>query len=200
MQHGTLPAVSWLTNDVFHSDHPLGGSVCAGEDQSVREINAIMNSPLWASTAIFLTWDDFGGFYDHVAPPPKDVVGWGPRVPTIVISPYARAGMIDHAASSFSSVVHFIELRYNLTPLGTEDSTASPLTEAFDFGQTPLTPLVLKTHLCGPEPSWQSVIPASTKQPTLQSLSATTLTARDAQGKTQVVSLDHARAGPGLLP
>jgi len=199
VQHGTLPAVSWLTNDIFHSDHPLGGSVCAGEDQSVREINAIMNSPLWASTAIFLTWDDFGGFYDHVTPPTKDVVGWGPRVPTIVISPYARAGMIDHTASSFSSIVHFIELRYNLTPLGIEDATASPLTEAFDFGQAPLKPLTLTPHPCGPEPVWQSATPAGTKQTTLRSLSATTLVARDAQGKTQTVSLDRSLLGRGYF-
>src|SRR5258708_5510902 len=96
---GTLPAVSWLIPDFDVSEHPtvhafagttLSVSACAGENWTVQQINAIMQGPLWPTTAIVLTWDDFGGFYDHVAPPAADQFGLGPRGPLLVISPYPK--------------------------------------------------------------------------------------------------------------
>ena len=189
VQQGTLPAVSWLINDTFHSDHPLGGSLCVGENATVREINAVMRSPLWKSTAIFLVWDDFGGFYDHVAPPRKNQIGWGPRVPAIVISPYSRAGMIDHVPESFGSLLRFVENRYGLQPTGTSDAQAADLTEAFNFAQTPLKPLTLQPQVCGPEPAWAPYVPPKAPQATLLRKSSGSMTVRNAKGQTQMISL-----------
>src|SRR5207302_3149905 len=86
---GTLPAVSWVTPDGANSEHPPG-LVSAGQAWVTSLVDAVMEGPDWSSTAIFLTWDDFGGFYDHVVPPNADRFGYGPRVPGLVISPYAR--------------------------------------------------------------------------------------------------------------
>ena len=92
LRAGTLPSVSWLTPPFALSDHPPT-SICQGENWTVQYLNALMQSKYWKSTAIVLTWDDFGGFYDHVPPPHVDLYGDGPRVPAIVISPYARPGI-----------------------------------------------------------------------------------------------------------
>src|SRR5581483_7705682 len=89
-EQGRLPAVTWLTPPTKQSDHPPF-SMCAGENWTVRQINAVMGSSLWDSTAIVLLWDDFGGFYDHVAPPQTNPYELGPRVPMMVISPFSRA-------------------------------------------------------------------------------------------------------------
>ena len=102
----------------------------------------------WNSTVIFLAWDDFGGFYDHVAPPSSDFYGLGPRVPLIVISPYAKAGTISHTQYEFASILHFIEKRFGLAPVTQKDANANDLTDAFDFSQNPLPPLVLLTRDC----------------------------------------------------
>jgi phospholipase C len=144
---GNLPAVSWLTPDYADSEHPPE-NVCQGENWTVEQINAVMQSPLWNSTAIFLTWDDYGGFYDHVAPPDLDVYGLGPRVPLLIISPYAKAGYISHTTYEFSSVLKFIEERFNLQPLTSRDQAASDMTDSFNFSQTPLPPLTLTPRQC----------------------------------------------------
>ena len=188
-QQNTLPAVSWLINDTFHSDHPLGGSLCVGENETVREVNAIERSPAWKNTVIFLVWDDFGGFYDHVAPPRKNQIGWGPRVPAIVISPYSRAGMIDHTPASFGSLLRFAENRFGLQPVGTTDAQASDLMEAFNFNQAPSSPLILPENVCGPEPAWVPLVPPGAPLATLTGISSSSLTVRDAKGKSQTISL-----------
>ena len=115
-----LPAVSWLTPSFKLSDHPPT-SICAGEIWFVTEMNGLMRSPYWSSTAVILTWDDFGGFYDHVPPPHVDLYGLGPRVPAIVISPWARSGFIDHDTMEFASVLRFIETIFDLPPLTSRD-------------------------------------------------------------------------------
>ncbi len=102
-QNGNLPAVSWLVTGP-QSEHPVN-SICYGENWTVSQLNAIMQGPDWNSTAIFITWDDYGGFYDHVAPPGLDQFGLGPRVPLLIISPYARPGYISHSQYEFSSVL-----------------------------------------------------------------------------------------------
>jgi phospholipase C len=105
---GRLPAVSWIDPNGRVSEHPPA-LVSRGETYVTGLINAIMRSPDWTSTAIFLSWDDWGGFYDHVRPPRVDAAGYGLRVPGLVISPYARQGYIDHRALSFDAYVKFIE-------------------------------------------------------------------------------------------
>jgi phospholipase C len=123
-----------------------------------RIVNAVMRSRDWSSTAIFLTWDDWGGFYDHVPPPTVDGRMWGMRVPAIVISPYARSGAVDHARYTFDSYLRFIEddflagRRLDPTTDGRPDSRrivgeteqgVSSLTGAFDFSRPPQPPLIL---------------------------------------------------------
>ena len=105
---GRLPAVSWVIPSGDDSEHPPG-TITAGQDHVTRVIDSIMRSPDWSSTAIFLSWDDWGGFYDHVAPPKVDGAGYGLRVPGLVISPYAKRGYIDHQPLSFDAYLKFIE-------------------------------------------------------------------------------------------
>jgi phospholipase C len=143
---GNLPAVSWLVTGP-NSEHPPN-STCQGENWSVQQLNALMQGPDWNTSAVFLTWDDFGGFYDHIAPPPVDVYGLGPRVPFLIISPYARAGHISHTQYEFSSVLKFIEDRFGLTPLTERDGNANNTTDSFDFNQKPRPPLVLSQRTC----------------------------------------------------
>ena len=144
---GNLPAVSWLVTGPT-SEHPPN-STCWGENWTVQQLNALMQGPDWNTTAVFLTWDDFGGFYDHVPPPPAlDEYGLGPRVPLLLISPYARPGYISHTQYEFSSVLKFIEDRFGLTPLTERDANANDTTDSFNFSQTPLPPLVLNQRAC----------------------------------------------------
>lgn len=145
-KNGNLPPVSWLVTGL-NSEHPPN-STCQGENWTVAQINAIMQGPDWSSTAIFLTWDDFGGFYDQVTPPNFDQYGLGPRVPLIIISPYARAGYISHTQYEFASVLKFIEEDFNLPPLTERDADANDTTDSFNFSQTPLAPLVLNPQTC----------------------------------------------------
>lgn len=147
VRHGRLPAVSWLVTDAPHSDHPPA-SICVGQNWATSVINAVMESSYWKSTAIFLTWDDFGGFYDHVAPPRLDYVSLGPRVPTIVISPYARAHSVDHTVLDFTSMLKFIEDDFGLAPLRWRDAHATSIRSSFDFSQHPLPPLVQTPLAC----------------------------------------------------
>ncbi|MBO0731611.1 MAG: hypothetical protein J2P57_20295, partial [Acidimicrobiaceae bacterium] len=105
---GTLPAVSWVVPSGVVSEHPPS-PVSYGQSYVTSLINAVMRSPDWDSTAIFLNWDDWGGFYDHVQPPTVDQNGYGLRVPAMVISPYAKAGYIDHQTLSFDAYDKFIE-------------------------------------------------------------------------------------------
>ena len=150
--NGKLPAVSWLVTG--SSEHPPA-SACDGENWTVQQINAIMTGPDWSSTAIFLTWDDFGGFYDHVPPPPTDPFGLGIRVPLLIISPYAKNGYVSHTQYELSSVLKFIEERFGLPPLTARDAIANDTTDAFDFTQSARSPLVLKTRTC-PSAGWAS--------------------------------------------
>lgn len=107
-QNGALPAVSWIVPDEKHSEHPPN-SIKAGMGWVTSLVNAVMSGPNWDSTAIFLTWDEWGGFYDHVAPPAVDNNGYGIRVPGLVISPYARQGYIDHQTLTVDAYAKFIE-------------------------------------------------------------------------------------------
>jgi phospholipase C len=152
IERGELPSVSWLTPSFGLSDHPPA-SICRGENWLVQQLNALGNSPYWDSTAVVLTWDDFGGFYDHVEPPHVDIYGLGPRVPTIVISPFAKRGTIDHDVMEFSSVLRFIEQVFGLPALTDRDRTADDMLSAFDFSQEPAPPLLLEPRTCPATPA-----------------------------------------------
>jgi phospholipase C len=143
---GNLPAVSWLVTGNAN-EHPPH-STCLGENWTVKQINAIMRGPDWPSTAIFLVWDDFGGFYDHVAPPNVDFYGLGPRIPFLIISPYAVPGYISHTVYEFSSVLKFVEETFGLPSLGERDVTANDTMDSFNFNQTPSLPLLLPQRSC----------------------------------------------------
>jgi phospholipase C len=147
---GNLPAVSWVIPPRPVSDDPADGRypICDGENWSVRTINAVMQGPQWTSTAIVLTWDDFGGFYDHVAPPHLDLFGLGPRVPALVISPWAKAGHVDGRTYEFASVLKLIERIFELPPLAQRDARANDMLEAFDFTRQAREPLILKERNC----------------------------------------------------
>jgi hypothetical protein len=144
--------VSWLVTG--YAEHPPA-SACSGENWTVQQINAIMSGPDWASTAIFITWDDFGGFYDHVPPPGLDQYGLGMRVPLLVISPYALSGVVSHTQYELSSVLKFVEELFGLPPLTERDAVANDITDAFNFSQTPRSPLILKERIC-PAAAWAS--------------------------------------------
>ena len=157
---GTLPAVSWIVPNIQDSEHPPA-RVSDGQAWVTRLVDAVMRGPDWSSTAIFVTWDDWGGFYDHVVPPNVDGSGYGLRVPGLVISPYARQGFIDHQVLSFDAYLKFIEddflggaridpktdgrpdprpdVRENAPILG-------DLTKDFDFSRPPRPPLILPPY------------------------------------------------------
>jgi phospholipase C len=157
---GHLPAVSWVVPNGKVSEHPTA-LVSTGQTYVTTLINAIMSSSDWSSTAIFLAWDDWGGFYDHVVPPVVDQNGYGLRVPGIVISPYARSGYIDHQTLSFDAYVKLIEDDFlggqrldpktdgRPDPRPTVRETAPALgdiTQAFDFNQAPRPALLLNPN------------------------------------------------------
>lgn len=154
---GTLPAVSWISPTDKVSEH-APAKISTGQAYVTGLINTIMSSPDWDSTAVFLTWDDWGGFYDHVPPPVADGNGYGLRVPGIVISPYAKKGNIDHQILSHDAYIKFIEDDFlngqRIDPA--TDSRPDPrpgvrennpllgnLTQDFDFNQPPSPPLIL---------------------------------------------------------
>jgi phospholipase C len=148
LEAGRLPEVSWLVPPLELSDHPARGrSICPGENWSVEVLNALQSSPEWESTVVFLVWDDFGGFYDHVPPPHVDIYGMGPRVPAIVLSPWVERG-VAHRVYDFSSVLRFIERLHGLRALSWRDRRANAMLDVFDFEQRPLDPLILPLRRC----------------------------------------------------
>ena len=143
IDNGQLAAMSWVIPNSQNSDHPREGSD-TGPSWVASVVNAVGQSQYWSSTAIIITWDDWGGFYDPVPPPPRDNQG-GPgfRVPMILVSPYAREtsssqpGYISQTIYEFGSIVRFVEDTFNLGRLGTTDSTTNSIDDMFDFYQYP---------------------------------------------------------------
>jgi acid phosphatase len=132
---GTLPAVSFIKPLGIFDEHAGYSSVESAESHSVELIEAVKASPFWERSAIVVTYDDFGGWYDHVAPPPIDRWGPGGRVPAIIVSPWARKEHIDSTPYDHTSILKFIEWRWKLPPLATRDALAWNLLPAFDFGE-----------------------------------------------------------------
>ena len=152
-QSGRLPGVSWVTPPYTLSDHPPY-SLCSGENWTVRMLNAVMQGPDWGSTAVILTWDDFGGFYDHVPPPHVDIYGLGPRVPAIIVSPWAAPGIL-HETLSFDSVLNLMETVFHVPrlpqqrpALGPDDPAGHDMLGAFDFTKGPRSRLILNERAC----------------------------------------------------
>jgi phospholipase C len=155
---GQLPNVSWVVPSYRNSEHPPA-TPRVGEAWVTRLVNAVMRSPDWSSSAIFIAWDDWGGFYDNVAPPRVDGQGYGLRVPGLLISPYARRGMVDHQTLSFDAYLKFIEddflggARIDPATDGRPDSRPGvrenapqlgDLFSEFDFSQPPRPPFILR--------------------------------------------------------
>ena len=138
---------SWVTPYLADSEHPPL-SECAGENWTVEQINAVMNSQYWKNTAILLTWDDYGGFYDHVKPPTKNPYMLGPRVPLILISPYSKSHFISHTQYDFRSIVSFIEQTFGLPKKASYDRAIHNLTPMLTFSRTPLAPAPLSRTTC----------------------------------------------------
>jgi phospholipase C len=142
--YGQLPNVTWVIPDASQSDHP-GNHSDKGPSWVANIVNAIGESPYWANTAVIVTWDDWGGQFDHVPPPQLDGQGLGMRVPLLIVSPYAREatpgqpGYISHTQYEFGSILKFMETNWGLGTLGTTDVRANNLTDSFDFTQPPRT-------------------------------------------------------------
>jgi phospholipase C len=186
-----LPNVAWIVPDVTHSEHPPE-PITKGMAYVTTLINTIMRSPCWKSTAIFLSWDDWGGYYDHVLPPAVDQNGYGLRVPGLVISPYAKAGFIDHQQFSHDAYLKFIEddflggSRLNPATDGRPDSRPSVREEApglgslaadFNFEQAPRSPEPLPSAGVPGAPSQE---PGKQQPPALETGAPTAVTASTA--------------------
>ena len=157
---GTLPNVGWLNSSFLYEAYPKSGhppsSLCVGENYAVSVLNAVMNSPQWPTTALFLVWDEWGGFYDHVEPPVVErwtdgtPSRYGHRVPCMVISPYARSGYVAHDFYSHVSLLRFAETIFDLEPLTERDANADNMLDCFAFDQSPLQPISLVPRECPP--------------------------------------------------
>ncbi len=133
ISYGNLASIVWVTPTTKSSDHP-GQNDGSGPSWVASVVNAVGASQYWDSTAIFVVWDDWGGFYDHVAPQIMNSYELGFRVPLIVISPYARQGYVSHVPHEFGSILKFTEETFGLPTLGTTDERADDLSDCFDFG------------------------------------------------------------------
>ncbi len=140
---GQLAQVTWIVPTLNNSDHP--GTPGYGPDWVASIVNAIGASPMWNSTAIFVSWDDWGGWYDHVPPPQVDNMGLGFRVPVLVISPYAKAAYVSHTQHEMGSMLKFMEENFALGSLGTRDSISDDFSDCFNYSQQPLASPKIKT-------------------------------------------------------
>ncbi len=136
VKNGDLAGVTWVIPSLLLSDH-AGSDSDRGPSWVASVVNAIGESKFWSSTAIFVVWDDWGGWYDGVPPPQLDYNGLGMRVPLICISPYAKSGLVDHTQYEFGSLLKFIEKRFELPSLGRSDARSTAPLGCFDFSQKP---------------------------------------------------------------
>ena len=133
IERGTLPAVAFFKPSGEDNEHPGYASVLAGEYHTALLVRLIERSALWKDSVIIITYDENGGLWDHVAPPTIDRWGPGARVPTLVISPFAKRGFVDHTLYDTTAILKLIETRFGLAPLGTRDAASADMTTAFDF-------------------------------------------------------------------
>jgi acid phosphatase len=137
-KNGTLPSVSFVKPLGLNNEHPGYADVLTGENHTIELVNDVLNGPDGKDAVIFITYDENGGFWDHVAPPVIDKK-WGPgtRVPGIIISPFAKRGYVDHTQYETISILSFIEKRWDLKPLNDRDENANPFQNAFNFSYYP---------------------------------------------------------------
>ena len=142
---GRLANVAWIVPSLRDSDHPGSGSA-SGPAWVASIVNAVGHSSYWNDTAIFVLWDDWGGWYDHVAPPQLEPGGLGFRIPLIVVSPFAKRGYVSHVQFELGSVVKYVETTFGLASLAATDASAAPLDDCFDYTQapSPFAPLAVK--------------------------------------------------------
>jgi phospholipase C len=150
LENNTLPAVSYFLL-LGASEHPLS-DITLGQRVVRTMLQTLMQSDAWDSSAVLITYDDWGGWYDHVPPPQVDQYGYGFRVPTLLISPYARKGFIDHTQLDHTSILKFIEANWGIPPLAERDGNANNLTSAFDFSSPPRDPVFLTASRAVPKP------------------------------------------------
>lgn len=154
LEQDTLPAVSYIVPSGA-SEHPPG-SIQAGQRFVRTLINSLMRSETWKSSAFIWTYDDWGGWYDHVAPPSVDDFGYGFRVPALLVSPYAKRGYVDSTVHDYTSIMSLIERNWGLEPVAERDANANSLVDAFDFSQPARDPVLLGTEretAARPEPN-----------------------------------------------
>jgi phospholipase C len=142
---GQLAGVTWIVPDLANSDHAGSGSA-SGPEWVASIVNAVGQSPFWKSSAILIVWDDWGGWYDHVPPPQLDRFGLGVRVPFLIVSPFAKRGVVSHTQYESGSILKFAESAFGLAPLAASDKRATPLDDAFTFGGTPRAFVPLATR------------------------------------------------------
>jgi phospholipase C len=159
---GKLAPVTWVVPAVQYSDHAASDSTPDGPDWVGDVVNTIGESQFWSSTVILVSWDDWGGWYDHVNPPKVDAMGLGFRVPLIVISPWAKHGYVSHDQHEFGSFLHFTEEVFGLPSLGTRDAVSDDLSDCFDFSQTPLPYVPVPVRL---PPTFFQQLPPSNEPP-----------------------------------
>ncbi|HZU98162.1 MAG TPA: alkaline phosphatase family protein, partial [Planctomycetota bacterium] len=134
---GEVGNVTWIKPAPSHCEHPGISSVADGAAWTRSIVEAIGHSRYWDRCAIFITWDDFGGFYDHVAPPQVDRLGLGFRVPCVIVSPYVKKGVVEHTTFEHSSLLRFAELVHDLPAMTARDAASADMRTAFDFSQAP---------------------------------------------------------------
>jgi phospholipase C len=137
LAQGDVGNVTWIKPSPLNCEHPALGSVSTGAAWTQKIVEAIGRSRYWEHCVILITWDDFGGFYDHVAPPQVDQMGLGFRVPCIVVSPYVKKGVVDHTVYEHSSLLKLAESAFGLPAMTARDAAASDMGAAFDFNQAP---------------------------------------------------------------
>jgi phospholipase C len=142
LKNNSLPQVCWLTPTYDLSEHPPQ-DVRQGIQYVTDLVNAVMKSSYWQNCAIIVTWDDSGGFYDHVPPIQTDEYGFGFRVPTIVISPYSMSGAIIHTQYDLTSLLKLVEAKFGLPSLTARDGASNAMLECFNFNQQPLPPVII---------------------------------------------------------
>ena len=169
---GALPAYSLVLdgsgNTYGHVVQHNGMSMAIGDNWIGQVVSAIENGPDWDSTAIFITYDDCGCFYDHVAPGTNpDGTQQGTRMPMVIVSPYARAGFTDSTTATFASILAYVEQTFNLAPLGVNDAAAYAYANAFDYSQTPIAPIPMEHETISPaEQQYIAAHPGDPDDPT----------------------------------
>lgn len=143
LRGGTLPQVAFVKPHREHNAHALSSTVTAGDRWIGGMVREIMASRCWPRVAVVITYDEGGGWFDHVRPPTVDRFGLGSRVPTLIVSPYARRGLVAHGEYDHASILKFIAWRWGLPPLTERDRKAAAFLEAFDFSQPPRAPIAL---------------------------------------------------------